>query len=82
MSKNFDGQMQRMDEKLDKKRQDIEDKEAELDSCSKKVSIIVFTLLKWYRRPIYPRQRPRILKLRPRNLRPRPKYLRLLHIYE
>ena len=38
--------MQRMDEKLDKKRQDIEDKEAELDSCSKKVSGPCLRLIK------------------------------------
>lgn len=35
-SKNFDDQMGRMDEKLNKKRQDIEDKEAQLDCASKK----------------------------------------------
>ena len=41
-SKNFDDQMGRMDEKLNKKRQDIEDKEAQLDCASKKVSRINF----------------------------------------
>jgi len=35
-SKNFDDQMGRMDEKLNKKRQAIEDKDAELDGASKK----------------------------------------------
>ena len=36
--------MGRMDEKLNKKRQAIEDKEAELDGASKKVSRVVLGL--------------------------------------
>ena len=46
-SKNFDDQMGRMDEKLNKKRQAIEDKDAELDGASKKVSstLSIFNLL-------------------------------------
>ena len=42
--------MGRMDEKLNKKRQAIEDKEAELDGASKKVSRVVLGILSIFKR--------------------------------
>ena len=42
--------MGRMDEKLNKKRQAIEDKEAELDGASKKVSTVVLGILSIFKK--------------------------------